>query len=190
MTGTVECSCMNLISSLASARNDHIEKAILREHGQHRLPVRRLDECDTAGRKADVIEGHGDDVHQRGVCSNGLRASTEQDGIAGFQTEGGRINGHVRPRFIDDANGPEGYPHFLNPEPVGTPDPFIDVTDGVTQRDDIPDSFHHLPDSLFIEGQTVNEDAGQPVFARAGEILCVGGEDAGGVAPETGIDRS
>jgi len=61
------------------------------------------------------------DGHQRLIGMIGLAAALENNRVAGFQAEYGRVYGHGGTRFIYDADDTQGYAHLSDLQSVGTP---------------------------------------------------------------------
>ena len=59
------------------------------------------------------------DVRDRSIGMHGFGAAPEQHAVAGFEAECSGISGHVRPRFVDDPDEPDGHAHLADLHAIG-----------------------------------------------------------------------
>ena len=78
----------------------------------------------------------GDDRGQHGVRVRRRGRAAQHDRVAGLQAQRGGVDGHVRPRLVDDGDDAERHAHLAHVEPVGQPVAVDDLADGVGQRGD------------------------------------------------------
>ena len=99
----------------APARNDHIHQPAGLDEFLHRLPRAWIEQLDCAlGYSGDS----GKNLHQPLIASSRFFAAAQHDGVAGFQREHGRVDGNVRPRFIDNPHHAQRHAHLADAQAV------------------------------------------------------------------------
>lgn len=118
----------------------------------------------------------------REVRVNRLRAATQNRGVASLGAKRRGVAGHIRARFVDDANDADRHADFGNAETVW-PRPFgDDLSHRVLERGDLPDAVGHRFDAFPIERQPVDHSAGKLIAFCFRDVLGVGHEQLLGVA--------
>ena len=137
MTGTFECSSRKSLSaSPPRGMTRSIWSRQLQQLDEH-LPVLVEHELDALAGQPGLHGRAGDDLGQDAVGAVGVAAAAQDDGVAGLETEGGRIDGDVRPGLVDHADDPERHPHLLDLQTLGGPPARDDLAHRVGQRGDV-----------------------------------------------------
>ena len=161
---------------LAAARHDDVDMPVHAQHGADRRPVGRRDELDRILRQAGFAEAVAQAVDDRSRGVEALPAAAEDGRVAGFQAQRAGVGGHVRPRFVDDADHAERRAHpgdaqAVRPVPLGG-----DAADRVGQGGDLRHPGGHRLDPVRREGQAVDEGAVEVPARSLLQIARIGGE--------------
>ncbi len=115
-----------------------------------------------------------------------LRTATQNYGIAGLDTQRGRIRGYVGPAFIDDANHAQRYGDALNPQAVWTFPFFENTADRVVQADDRFEADSHGFNPIGIEHQAIEQCSAQLFLPSRTQVECVGFHNRRCTLPQRG----
>ena len=96
-----------IVQARAAARDQHIDVFIHLQHFAHQRAIRALDSLYRGGRQTALLQRLLDHLHRGGVGAPGLFPAAQDRRVAGFQTQGGDVDRHVRTRFINHANHPQ-----------------------------------------------------------------------------------
>jgi hypothetical protein len=103
-----------LDQALAAARHDDIDVLGHGDEVAHRLAVGGLDHLDGGFRQAGggqaLAHAGGDGL----VGVQGLLATAQDGGVAGFQAQRGGVGGDVGPRLVDDADHAQRHAHLAD----------------------------------------------------------------------------
>ena len=125
---------------------------------------------------AQALAERGDDGAAR---AQAVGAAAQDRGIAGFQAQRAGIGGHVRPALVDDADDAERHAHALDGHAVRPGPGFGNDADGILERAHRVDGGGDGLHPRGIERKPVEEGAGHAGGARLGDILGIGGQNAG-----------
>ena len=125
------------------------------------------------------MRGFGHAVQDRAVAADGLLAAAQNDGVSGFQAEGGRVGGDVRPGLVDHPHHAQRDAHAADEHAVRAHAAAHHAADGIGLRGDLPHTGGHGGDPRFVERKAVQQRFGHPVCAGGFHVLAVGGEDGG-----------
>ncbi len=166
---------------LAATRHDHVEIAV--EPGQHlahRGTVAGGDDLDRLGRQAGFAQAFDEAAMDRGRGAEGIRAATQDGGIAGLEAEGAGIGGDVRPALEDDADDAERRAHALDVEPVRPVPCGGDAAHRVGEAGDLLQPRGHRFDARLGERQPVDEGGAAAGLSHVGDVPGILGKDRGG----------
>lgn len=144
-----------------------------------------IDEGDGAG---DVVFGEGGPhgVDDGAIGVGGFLSATEDDGVAGAETERGGVAGDIGSALVDHEDDADGDAAFFEADSAGEDAAFDEAADGVGLVGDLIDGGGHGFDALRVEPEPVahgGAEGGGPAH-----ILGVGFENGGGLAAEVGGD--
>ena len=108
------------------------------------------------------------------VGVNGLTATAQNHGIAGFQAEAGRLHSDVGARFVDDADDAQRHTHFTHLDTTGDVFKIINGTDRVGQGSDLTQPLNHGVDPGISQFQAVKHGGIQPSLLTSSQVLAVG----------------
>jgi hypothetical protein len=120
------------------------------------------------------VAQHGD---ERGVRVLGGRRPAQQRGVAGLQREARRVDGHVRPGFVDHADDAERDAHLAHVQPVGEQTAAQHLAHRVGQARDRQQTLGDAVDPLLGERQAVEHVLGEARFAPGFQVGGVRLED-------------
>ena len=106
-------------------------------------------------------------------------AAAQNRGIAGFQAQGPGIGSNVRPALVDNADDAERHPHPFNGHAVRPGPGFGHHPDRVLERAHCVNGFGNRLYPLSVERQPVEEGTGNAGPACLGDIISIGGQNAG-----------
>ena len=145
------------------------------------------------------IAGHGGAIEDAGKCDVGVECfapAAQDDGVSGLEADAGGVDGHVGPRFINDADHADRDGNFGDFESVRPRRLRQDPPDRIMLGGDYAQPVGHLLDPAVIEGEAVDHGGGKPFGAGGFEVesVCladgVGGSfDFERHAFETGVFR-
>ncbi len=145
-----------LAELLATAAGDGLDRAL----GERSLPDRPADELDE-----DRIRG-------------GRRARTAKDGgVAALQAQRRCVDGHVRPRLVDDRDDADRDASVLHLDAAFERPPLEQLADRVLEGDHRLDPDCHRLDPLGVEPEPVEQGVVEPGIAAGIEVDPVGLED-------------
>ena len=132
------------------------------------------------GRFAEhLVQGH--------VAVQCFFSAAQDDGIAAFHAEGGRVGCHVRSRLIDEKHHAQRHADFANLEAVGTNLPLHDFAHRVGQQDDLFQCPRDLFDPANRQFESVNGRGIESIARRGGDVAGIRVENvAGPIAEQCG----
>src|SRR5690606_25612853 len=120
------------------------------------------------------------------VRINRFRATAQDGGVAGFQAQGRRIDGHVRARLVDDADHAERHAHAADLDAGRAVAEVGDGTDRVSQGDDLLEPLDHAVEARRGQFQAVEQGRLEAVVGGALHVARVGVEDGAAMAAQGG----
>ncbi|MCY1224037.1 hypothetical protein D9M72_361800 [compost metagenome] len=163
-----------LDQALAAARDDHVHilrHADQRPHGGAVGGFHHLHQlAGQAGLGQALLDAGGDGL----VGMDGLGTTTQDGGVAGLQAEAGGIDGHVRPRLIDDADHAQRHTHLAHLDTGRQVAHVADFADGVRQGGDLTQALDHVVDTCRGQRQAVEHGRLQAIGPAIGQVLLVG----------------
>lgn len=172
-----------LDQALATARHDHVDEL---RHGDQLTDGSAVGSFHHLHGSCRQI-GHGqallDTAGNRLIGMDGLGAATQDGGVAGLQAQAGRIDGHVRPRLVDDADHAQRHTHFADLDTGRQVAHALNLADRVRQGRHLAQAFDHAVDHLRRQRQAVDHGRLQTAGAGGSQVQFVGGGQlgAGGV---------
>ncbi len=111
-------------------------------------------------------------------------SAAQDDSVAAFKTEGGRVAGDVGSAFVKEQNDAEGNADFLDAEAVGANIAVDDFTNGIDLGGDLFNAFGHGVDFFVAEFQAFDDRRGE--FGDSGifDIDNVGNENFFPITPK------
>ena len=174
------CTCFNhrhlairynlFDKSRTATRNDYIYVIPQLQHHIHCLPVRLLNQLNSALRYAGMICRLCHDTCNGLVRDNRLGASTQDNSVAGFQAKANGIGRNIWPGFINHAHNAERHPDATNFQPVGTYIGVILRPDRVRQGGSLAKTVSHTGHPAFIQHQPVQKRPLYTFFASLFQI--------------------
>ena len=114
-------------------------------------PARRV--CGRPAAASALVHAGGD----RLVAADRLGAAAQDRRVAGLEAQPRGVGGHVRARFVDDADDAQRHAHHPDLD-AGRPVPEVgDLADGIGQRRDRVEALRHRGDRLRRQRQPVDE---------------------------------
>ncbi|MND53378.1 hypothetical protein D3C80_444140 [compost metagenome] len=168
-----------LDQALAAARDYHVD---VLGHADQRADggaVGGLDHLHQFGRQLGLGQALLDAGGNGAVGMDGLGAAAQDGGVARLQAEAGGVDGHVRPRLVDDADHAQRYAHLADLDAGRQVAHVTDLADGVRQGGDLAQALDHVVDTCRGQGQAVEHGWFQAIGAAIGQVLLVGGGQLG-----------
>ena len=103
-----------------------------------------------------------------------LGAAAQDGRVAGLQAQAGGVDGHVRPRLVDDPDHAQRHAHLADLDARGHIAHVADLADRVGQRGDLAQALDHVVDARRGQRQAVQHRRLQAIGAAGGEVLLVG----------------
>jgi hypothetical protein len=160
---------------LAAARDDEIDEAGGRQHGRDEGTVPARGDLHGGLGQTGRAQALGDGGMDGARAVKTIGATAQDDGVAGFQADAGRIRPDIRPAFVDHADDADGHGNTAEAQAVGPGPLRHDVTQGIGQCRDLLEPDGHGLDAPRIKPQAVKQRR-QPLISP--QIGGVGGEDA------------
>ena len=182
------------LQPLAAARDHEVDDALLgRQLGQLGA-LAALDELDRARRQARLGDGLAHQRRERGVRARRVARPPQHDRVAALQAQRGAIDGHVRPRLVDDRDDAERDPQLAKPEAAGERPLLDDLADRIGQLDDLAHTGRHRRDAVRVEREAVAQRGVEAGGTLVGDVGGVGLEhllgslaEQLGEAPQRGV---
>ncbi|ABA49903.1 hypothetical protein BURPS1710b_3448 [Burkholderia pseudomallei 1710b] len=178
-----------LDQALAAARHDHVDVFGHRDQLADRRPIGRADDLHRVLRQPRRRQPFADQLRERGVRFERLRAAAQDRRVAGLQAQRGRVDRHVRPRFVDDPDHAERHAHLADLDSARAIFEIAHLADRVRQRRDLAQPFDHRLQRLVRQRQAIDERRVVPLVLRARDVARVGGLQRVCVAPDCPRDR-
>ncbi len=105
-----------------------------------------------------------------------LGTAAKNHAVAGLEAERRRVRGHVRPRFVDDADEPDGHAHLADFHAVRPPPHAEHLADRIGKRRDLAQTVRHGLDALGVQRQSVDHGLGQALLFGGNKVLLVLGD--------------
>src|ERR1017187_9979710 len=100
-----------------------------------------------------------------------LFASTQHDGIAGFEGQRDSVDGNVGPRFVDDAHDPKRHPDLADTKSIRA-HPFPqDLESWIGELGHVAHACGHQANAVGIQQKTIAHGTGEP---RRFQIFAIG----------------
>ena len=139
-------ACDPFDQAFATARHDHVDVLFIRDEEADGSAIDRGDHLDRGFRQAGCGQAFAHAGGNGLVAVQCLRPAAQDAGVAGLEAQRRGVGGHVRPRFVDDADDAERHAHLADLN-AGRPVPQLaDLADGVAQRRDLFEAFRHRCD--------------------------------------------
>ena len=106
---------------------------------------------------------------------NRLGTAAQNGGVAGLQAQAGGVDGHVRPRLIDDADHTQRHAHLANLDTRRQVTHIANLANRVRQGSNLAQSFDHRVDHRRGQRQTVNHGRFQTTGTSSGQVQFIGG---------------
>ena len=155
-----------------------------------------LDQMRDAGAVVAWQQLHGIDVavldrqrvakclHQSGIGPRRRRTTPQQHRVARFERQPERVDGHVGPALVDDADDTEGHPLLAQLKAVGQRAPAQHLTDRVGQTGDLTQPRGDAVDAVRVQRQPVEHRLWRARRLGRGQVLGVGVQDGPRVAQQ------
>ena len=168
-----------LDQALAATRNDHVHKLRHGDELAYSGAVGGLHQLHGLHRQTAVGQGFLHQKRQRLVRLDGLRATAQDAGVAAFDGEAGRFDGHVGSALENHAKHANGHPHLAH----------ADATGHLLHADDFADHVGHGGQLLAALGAGFQHLGGQfqAVHHRLGQSGGAGALQVFGVVQLQGI---
>ena len=160
--------------SLATARHDDIHVVFHRDQFAHGSAIRGLDHLHRGFRQACRLEARMHAGAHRLVGVDGFGATTQNRRVSGFQAQAGGICGHIRARFINDADDSQRHTHSANLYPAGPVAQVADLAYRVGQLCNLAQTLRHGRDTFRREGQAIDQGRIEAPGLRRRDIPGVG----------------
>ena len=149
------------------------------EHQADRRAVARRHQLDRILGQAGGAQPLDQRRMDRARGAEALRAAAQDHGVAGLEAQHGGVRRHVRAALVDHADDAERHAHALDRHAVRTGPAFHHGADRIVELAHDLDAVRHCGDALAVERQPVEERCGRAGGLRLGDVLRIGGEDAG-----------
>jgi hypothetical protein len=103
----------------------------------------------------------------------GFGSAAQDAGVARLQAQACRVRGHVRARFVDDADDAERHAHAADLDAGRAAREAADFADGIFQRRDVFQPPGHLLDGAGGERQPVDERGVAPFLRGLRDVGAV-----------------
>ena len=105
---------------------------------------------------------------------NGLRAATQDAGIATFDGQRGGLDRHIGTALVNHAKDTDGHPHMAHADAAGAAAQIRDLADGVGHRGNLFAAFCDGGDDFVGESQPVHHGRRQTRRLGRFNVLRVG----------------
>lgn len=163
-----------LDQALAAARDDHVDVFGHADQRADRGAVGGFHHLHGGGRQAGLGQALLDAAGDRLVGVDRLGAAAQDGRVAGLQAQAGGVDGHVRPRLVDDPDHAQRHAHLADLDARGHIAHVADLADRVGQRGDLAQALDHVVDARRGQRQAVQHRRLQAIGAAGGEVLLVG----------------
>src|SRR2546426_631151 len=172
-----------VLERLAAARDDYVDAVVALEQPARHL-ASALDQLHGRGGQPGGLDLGAERPRDGAVRRLRLGAALEQHGVRGLETERGRVGGHVWARFVDREHDADRHAHLRDLEAVRPPPGGDRLAHGIGERGDLLETARHGVDAAGGQREAVDEGCAVAGGARAGDVVRVGAEDGGLVAPQ------
>ena len=131
------------------------------------------------GGQTGFFQGLAQQGGQGGVGVQGLAAAAQDHGIARFQAEDGRVDGHVGAGLVDHGDDTQRHAHAAHQQTVGALPLAVHGAHGVGQAGHMQAGGAHVGQCGGMQGQAVHAGGVQASGAGRAQILRVGGAQLG-----------
>ena len=136
--------------------------------------------------QAPGLQGVPEHLYHRLVGAEGLFPAPEDHGVAGLQTQGGGVAGHVGTGLVDDADNPQGHGDLLHLQAVGAHLPREDPAHRVRGGGHLSHGLGHGGDPFLRQPQPVQQGGAHPRRLSRGHVLPVGPQNLLPPVPQGG----
>ncbi len=175
--------------ALAAAWHDHVDVLRHRDQFADCGAVGGLDDLHRVGRQTGAGQSFLDQFGERLIAMDRFRTAAQDGGVAALDAQAGRIDRHVRTRFVDDADHAQRHAHLTDLDPGRAVFHVRDFADRIGQCDDLFQSFGHGRNRLIGQRQTVQQGFCQTIRLGRFQILPIGGAQRVGITPNRGGDQ-
>jgi hypothetical protein len=169
--------------ALAAARDDHVDVVAHRDQLAHCCTIGGCNHLHAGVRQTGRLEPFPDAGRDRLVGADRFAAATQDRGIARLEAEARSVCGHIRARFINDADHAERHAHSAYLYAGRTISQVGDDAHRVGQGGDLLQAFCHAGNGAFPKGQPVQQGFAKTLRSGLGHVFAVGGEECCLVAP-------
>ncbi len=161
---------------LAAARHDHIDVFRHADQRADRSPVSGLHDLHRRCRQPGFGQAKLD-AAGNGLIGMDRLGTTSQDGrVARLHAQAGGVDGHVRPRLVDDPDHAQRHAHLADLNARRHVAHVANLADRVRQRGDLAQPFDHAVDHLGRQRKTIEHRRVQTVGAATGKVPLVGAD--------------
>ena len=160
-----------------AARDDEVDVLRQRNHLTDRRAIRRFDDLHNGFWKFRRFEPSGNATCDRLVRARRFGATAQHHRVAALEAQARRVGGHIRARFVNDADDAQRHAHLADLNAGRTGAQVRDFAYRVRQLRDLAQAFGHRGDRLRRERQAVNQRRGEIRLLRVTHIGGVFFED-------------
>ena len=139
-----------LDQGLSAARNDHVHPLRTGDQAADRGPVGGRHHLDRVRRQSGFGQAFLDQGRQGAIAVDRFRPAAKDGGVAGLDAKAGRIDRHVRPRLVDDADDAQRHAHAADLDAARALAEVADLADRVRQQHDLLQPGRHLLDRILL----------------------------------------
>jgi hypothetical protein len=174
------------LQALAPARDDQVDDAVLGRELAQLVALAAGDDRDGPLRDTGLGDGGRRDLRQHRVRVGGRRGPAQNDRVARLEAQRRAVDGHVRPRLVDDRDDAERHPHAPDVETVRESPTLDRRANGVRQRGDRADVACDVRQPLVGQLQPVEQPGVQAGLLARLHVASVRLEDLAAARLERG----
>ncbi len=154
-----------VLQPLAPARDDQVHQPLLGRQLPELLAAPAGQQRHRRLRQPRGRQRLADQPGQHPVRSLGGARAAQHHRVPALQAERGGVDGHVRPRLVDDPDHAQRRPLLLHLQPVLERPALGDLAHRVLELGDLAHPRRHLGDARLGQRQPVDQRLGQPLLA-------------------------
>ncbi len=163
-----------LDQALATTRHDHVDIFRHADQGAHRGAVSGIHHLHGSSRQSGFGEAELNAAGNRLIGMDRLGAAAQDGRVARLQAQAGRVDGHVGPRFVDDAHHAQRHPHLADLDAGWHVTHVADRADRIRQRGDLAQALDHAVYHLWRQRQAIEHGGVQTIGTTAGQVQLIG----------------
>ncbi len=170
--------------SLATARDNEVDRARLVQQIAHRLPIAGRQHLDRICGQTGTLDRIADDRENGGIRPRRVRAAAKDHRVAGLQAQRARVGRHVGARLVDDGNHSDRHAHASNQETIRARRLEEHLAHRVVERGDFFHGVGHLEYATLIECEAIDQGFGRSSRARIDHVSRVRADDLALARPQ------